>query len=276
MTKTKKSIHNLSITGKKTKKRKGAYTRLLYSVKPNIYARNFRYADNENLADDGITRITQALKPTQWLRVTSTRKEDDYKYKQGLSMKPEGLWYSKGEWLFHDIHGENGGGIDNKYLILVEINPDSVYEIRNRSDAANKLNNMYDAKYEQFIKDYVSYFNPLDYIALLKKDFKSKKGKLSTDTLFKGGRSILTYQVNWRELSKKYNGFAIYPYPPLTYYGTTPGKLVFPASWDVSSLVLWNKKPVVGKYNLGKVSQLKNGDFVENIVAQINKINGKL
>lgn len=191
-------------------------------------------------------------------------------------MKPEGLWYSKGEWLFHDIHGENGIGIDNNYLIMVEINPNSVYEIRNRSDAANTLNNMYDAKYEQFIKGYVSYLNPLDYAVLFQKGFKTKKEKLSTDTRFKGGMGILTYQVNWRELSKKYNGFAIYPYPPLTYYGTTPGKLVFPSSWDVSSLVLWNKKPIIKEYNFGKVTQLKNGDFVENIVAQINKINGKL
>lgn len=273
MAKTKKAIHNLSIKGKKTKKGKVSDTRLLSSVKPNIYARNFRFADNENIAYDGITRITQALKPSQWLRVTSTRKEDGYKYKQGISLKPEGLWYSKGEWLFHEMHGEHG--IDNNYLILVEINPESVYEIRNRSDAANKLNNMYDAKYEQFIKDYVSYFNPLDYAALLKKDFKTKKEKLSTDTLFKGGWGILSYQVNWREMAKKYNGFAIYPYPSLTYYGTTPGKLVFPASWDVSSLVLWNKKPVIKEYNLGKVSQLKKGDFIDNIVSEIHKINGE-
>lgn len=95
MTKTKKGKYNLSTKGKKTKKGKKPDARFLSFVKPNIYARNFRYADNENLADDGITRITQALKPTQWLRATSTIKEDDYKYKQGLSMKPEGLWYSK-------------------------------------------------------------------------------------------------------------------------------------------------------------------------------------
>ena len=156
----KSSKSSMMMKSKKTKKGKVSATRLLSSVKPNIYARNFRFADNENIAYDGITRITQALKPTQWLRVTSTRKEDGYKYKQGISLKPKGLWYSKGEWLFHDIHGENGVGIDDTYLVLIEINPDSVYEIRNRSDAANKLNNMYDAKYEQFIKDYVSYFNP--------------------------------------------------------------------------------------------------------------------
>ena len=203
---------------------------------------------------------------------TSTIEEDDYKYKQGLSMKPEGLWYSKGEWLFHDIHGENGGGIDDMYLVLIEINPDSVYEIRNRSDVANKLNNMYDAKYEQFIKDYVSYFNPFDYIELLKKDFKAKKGKLSTDTPFKGG-GVLSYQVNWREIAKKYNGFAIYPYPPLTYYGIKDKKLMFPASWDVSSLVLWNKKPVIKEYCFGKISQLKKGDFISNIIGKINNVN---
>lgn len=243
------------------------------TITPNIYARNFRFAYNEKLADRGITQISRALKPTQWLRITSIRHEDARNYKQGIGLKPEGLWYSKGEWLFHDIHGDNGKSIDDTYLVLIEINPDSVYEIRNRRDAANKLNNTYDAKYEQFIKDYVSYFNPLDYFKLLKKDFKTKKGKLSTDTLFKGG-SVLSYQVNWRELSKKYNGFAIYPYPPLSYYGIKDKKLMFPAMWDVSSLVLWNKKAVISEYCLGKISQLKNnGALITNIVNKINNFN---
>ena len=49
---------------------------------------------------------------------------------------------------------------------------------------------------------------------------------------------------------------------------------MFPAMWDVSSLVLWNKQSVIGEYYLGKISQLKNkGDLITNIVNKINKLN---
>ena len=50
------------------------------------------------------------------------------------------------------------GNIGSDYLMLVEINPEKVYEIRNHSDAENKLNNMYDKTYNQFLKDYVTYY----------------------------------------------------------------------------------------------------------------------
>lgn len=48
---------------------------------------------------------------------------------------------------------------------------------------------------------------------------------------------------------------------------------MFPAWWDVSSLVLWDKKPIIKEYNLGKISRLIHGDFVGNIVNKIKKIN---
>ena len=79
-------------------------------VKINMIAKNFDYGTEDTEHEKILlTRISDALKPNQWIHISKNPKLtiDNFKNfspnKQVKYFKPEGLWMSKGEWLFHDF-----------------------------------------------------------------------------------------------------------------------------------------------------------------------------
>ena len=167
---------------------------------------------------------------------------------------PFALWFSKGEWLFHEI-----GCYKNSRITLVEINYDNIYRITNKIPNNLILDTYYKKNLSLFIKN---------------------NKVISDEMLFSKKKIIL---INWKNIIKNYSGFAIYPFPLFIDIKNN----TWLHTMDVSSLALWNTNSIINSYDLGKVSKYINIDkfnkndkiiithtrFIKNLVNQINQIN---
>jgi len=248
--------------------------------KCNVYTREFKYYNN-NL--DLLTQISSTLKPNQWIilmdkpfKLSSIKKTKLNKNnKEYDPQKPYGSWFSKGDGLFHDFNILK----PNQYITIVEVDYEQLYCIKNKDPEYNGLNSHYKSKMTSFLKKYRR-----------KTKHKSTKHK---DFPQYDDFTFESYVIKWHELYNKYNGFCLFPYQEPIYneINRKQKKFVskFPNGWDVTSLVLWNKKSIVKHYNLGTIKDIIKSKskskkeitkkqkqlFINNLIKQIKTINNK-
>jgi len=280
-----------------------------------------------------LSKLAEALGENQWLKYS----KDKYKplqhidkNKHYISDKPIGSYYSKGGWLFHE---DNCCNLDWE-IIFIEVDYKTISRITGKTLFTLPITNkVYKNNVEEFMTKYgvdygkdkcMSLDDCWDYdteqecnkpnTSCQWKTDKSTKGrciqtnscyKIKTeqkcntnktyDCLFLKGYKL----INWGKLYKKYDGFAIYPYPDIkmitdkknrTNYYTFMG-------YDVETLVLWDHSPVIKYHNLGtirdiielsghKLTNIKNNnvytmgydnykEFIETLIKKINNINKK-
>lgn len=209
--------------------------------------------------------------------------------------KPMGSYYSKGSWLFHS---DNCCELDREIIFIeVDYNTiyrikgktpftspmkNTVYQ--------NKVSNFMNKYGENFDKDkctpLVGCFEydteetcnkpdtsciwdqtiPNNYI-------KNKKGKCidskscsqittekkcNTNKQYECGFLFSYKIINWGELYKNYNGFAIYPFPKYEMLTSKKNRKDFFSlyGYDVETLVLWDHTPVIKYHNLGTIREI--------------------
>ena len=236
----------------------------------NIYTNHFFYISSNNVKPQ-LAELTNLLKDNQWLKVAYSNPDEfnltrhNTKCANSKSFredKPYGTWYSKGEWLFHDMNESlfdrdvtdwNGNKLV-RYISLVEVDYSKIFRITNSTPSNEHL----DAGYWKSLKEFETKY--------------CKNTKLEKNT-------TKWFIPDWKEICKKYHGFAIYPLPPHDYmvkYSEAKQKtswMHFLISWDVSSLVIWNMNDVILKsHNLGSVEEIGN---IKNLIAKIRTINKK-
>ena len=123
--------------------------------KLNIYAKNFRFIDDDKDRKH-LSKLTNFLADNEWLKVSKEKYHDftiDKKiFKNNMSMKPGYVsWFSKGSWLFHDI----GHNID-KEIIYITVDYKNIYKIANKSPYSElSSNDDYKSKLSTFNKKYI-------------------------------------------------------------------------------------------------------------------------
>jgi len=246
------------------------------------------------------------------------------------SYKPFGSYYSKGGWLFH----YDNCCILDREIIFIEVDYDTIYRITGSSPFKSPIkNSLYENNLLNFMKKYGVNFGKdkcepgcFDY------DTKDECNKPNTSCKWDTNKYnqntnnkgmcidtpscskfktkakcntnkdydctfIETYKkINWKDLYKKYNGFALYPYPEYKMIEQLKKDGFVFTMYDVETLCLWDHTPVVKHYNLGtirdilKETGLNNKDiedihknknlefyttFITQLIAKIKKINAK-
>ena len=255
-------------------------------------------------------------------------------YKHFIDDKPIGSYYSKGGWLFHR---DNCCELDQE-IIFIEVDYKSIYRITGLQPYKLPITNkIYKNRLSTFIDNYgLNGVQDQCYASCFYYDTKDECNKPNTSCQWKSnksdnsdkstkGRCIQTNScykiktekkcntnktydckflkgyklINWGKLYKKYDGFAIYPYPDIKMItGKKNRKNYFTfIMYDVETLVLWDHTPVIKYHNLGtirdiikssghKLTNIKNNnvytmgydnykEFIETLIKKINDINKK-
>ena len=106
----------------------------------------------------------------------------------------------------------------------------------------------------------------------------TKKNKDNKRCLYNHSYKI----INWADLYKNYNGFAIYPYPEYEMMTSNKNRINFFTflGYDVETLVLWDHTPVIKHHNLGTIRDILKESglsdktlsyFYENFIPQLIK-----
>ena len=225
----------------------------------NIYANNFKYYSNEYNIEKYkklLTKLTNSLLDNQWLRISYYSLNEELKNPPSnyikyikTCFKPLGLWFSKGDWLFHSISEKN----INTRITLVEINYNDIYKVTNKIPNNYIIDKYFLKKLNFFKKKYsiLKLLNNKHYFELIK----------------------------WKKVIKKYKGFAVYPFIKDAEFDN------FLFTFDNSSLVLWNYESIINYYDLGKISDYINLEtfnkyntiiqykFINKLINKINNIN---
>ena len=322
---TKTNIENktkrVSKSVSRTKKRK-----VIKPYKINVYAKNMIYMNNiymnkiymnknnTNNSNDKSTydenkdkhkillsQLTEALGENQWLKYS----KDKYKpiqhidknkintkhYSNYINDKPNGSYYSKGSWLFHQ---DNCCELDHE-IIFIEVDYKTIKCITGKDPYKSPIkNSIYKNTFLNFMDKYgvdnimkdsclPSCFDydtkdecnkpntSCRWKAYKDKDNKSTKGKCIETTscrqfttpkkcnnnkdyncIFVEGYKL----VHWGKLYKNYNGFAIYPYPENEMLNKLKKNSFIYKLYDVETLVLWDHAPVIKHHNLGTIREI--------------------
>ena len=300
--------------------------------KINIYAKNMRFMNDTDEVKNKIllSELTNALKENQWLKYSNEKykavkhidKNKINNNDDNTNLKPVGSYYSKGGWLFHDDMCCN---LDYE-IIFIEIDYKTVYRITGKEQYASPgSNSIYKNVLSKFVKKYgrmsgknscepfcidydtekecnnvktgcgwVSKDNrPPSCYTINKCEKNSKDRKTCKNNKNYDCHFFHKYKsINWSPLYKKYNGFAIYPYPELNMMRSIKNQvdLFFLLSYDVETLVLWDHAPVIKYRNLGTIRDIikssgykikKNQThykdfqsiFIKNLIQKINAEN---
>ena len=230
--------------------------------KYNIYASHFQHYSGDNNKSINkqkklLNKLSNSLLDNQWIRISNIDTNinininlnidkilTDKKYY--ISLKPYGIWLSKGEWLFHIICC-----YPDSYISLVEVDYSKIYRISNKIPNNYKIDKYYINKLEKFHKSYMT-TNGIDI---------DKR---------------LIQVINWKHIYQNYNGFAIYPLQ----IKTNKYILEYLLTYDVSSLVIWNSDSIIKQYTLCKISDYINIKSDTNIIIDntilINKLIKKI
>jgi hypothetical protein len=333
-----------------------------HNVKPykiNVYAKNMRYMESNDTSKSTydinkdkykllLSKLTEALGENQWLKYS----ENKYKPIQHIDktkinttkndyqgFKPQGSYYSKGGWLFHQ---DNCCQLD-KEIIFIEVDYKTIYRITGKEPFKSPIkNSIYKNTLTDFMNKYGVNFrkdkcepfigcfeydtedecnNPKTSCIWNseKKTIFNKKGKCvvskssdscsqlktekeckSTKNNKNSKRCLYNYSykiINWAELYKNYNGFAIYPYPEYEMMTSRKNRSNFFSfiMYDVETLVLWDHTPVIKHHNFGTIrdilkdsgltdKDIKDNDdnliyfyehFIPHLIKKINVINNK-
>lgn len=161
------------------------------------------YMDNPVSSRIYIDIIAKKLKPNEWIWISENQLETDYlssvKQRDGPSLKPRGLFLSKGEWLFSEA-----SSMFDKWITKVTVNYDNILVVTNK-EQSKQLVDKYGVKKDGFIET----------------------------------------TIDWAKVANNYQGVAVVPnlYDPDEY---GPGyEYGWNAGWDVSTLALWSKEPII-------------------------------
>jgi len=266
------------IIKKKITKKKKISNKIPKTRKPiNVYAQNMKYMNEKYKYL--LSELTNTLKINQWLKVSNEKYNPinhinnfDIKHKtkyQGF--KPVGSYYSKGGWLFHE---DVCCKLDNE-IILIEVDYNTIYSItgdnpfnspiedKKYKDALDSFTNKYG---KPFGKDKCKEDKTLVNKTKVKCNMIKKQSECKNNCYWESKYKIF----DWGSLYKKYDGFAIYPYPEKELIKSSENNFAF-NTYDVETLVLWNHKPVIKYYNLGKISDIiHDSDIKINIHKKYN------
>jgi hypothetical protein len=357
-------VKTLKYTNKKNNKHK-SQKKTKHNTKPykiNVYAKNMRYMEtNDPGTSNGtskstydinkdkykilLSKLTEALGENQWLKysddkykpiqhIDKTKINTTKQYYKGF--KPQGSYYSKGGWLFHQ---DNCCKLD-KEIIFIEVDYKTIYRITGKEPFKSPIkNSIYKNTLSEFMNKYgvnygkdkcVPFDDCFDYDTkdecnnsktsciwdskktkgnecVINKYRKDSCSKLKTEKKCKNTKNnkntkrclfIHSYKIiNWSDLYKNYNGFAIYPYPEYKMMTSMKNRsdLFSFIMYDVETLVLWDHTPVIKHHNFGTIrdilkdsgitdKDIKNNDdnlsyfyehFIQQLIKKINLINNK-
>lgn len=262
--------------------------------KLNIYAKNLRWY-RESFTEFGpiLHRLTENLPRDIWIKVSKEPVSSHYlehihdKFTQYINnkrklgkplynyIKPRGSWYSRGEWLFHDVCCH----LDN-HISLMRVNPDArIFSVTNKKyDGNNKptfstkplVGSNYMKNWKRLKTEYmVSSDDPrcqtdIDIDAkniastartkITRKCTKiTDKTKCDDDKDCAWMKELDTYK--WITMVEDgYHGFMLDPYPSskqLDRIDSTSLEL-----FDVSSLVIWHPNAMAEYSNLGTIKDI--------------------
>jgi len=284
-----------------------------------------------------LSKLADALGENQWLKYSKDKykpiqhidknKINSKNYSYFINDKPIGSYYSKGGWLFHK---DNCCELDQE-IIFIEVDYKTIYRITGKEPYTSPLTNkIYKNRLSTFIDNYgVNGIKDQCLPSCFEYDTKDECNKPNTSCQWKTDKStegaciqtnscykIKTEQkcntnktydcqflkgyklINWGKLYKKYDGFAIYPYPDIkmiTGKKTRKNYFTF-IMYDVETLVLWDHTPVIKYHNLGTIREIieESGvkikhnnnnnnthienyykEFIETLIKKINNINKK-
>jgi hypothetical protein len=223
----------------------------------NIYATNFsEYSKlgSQYLLEKQkklLTKLSNSLLDNQWIRTTTNFEEDlNYKYntQNKITWKPNGIYFSKGEWIFHILCCN-----PNDNIILVKINYDNIHTITNKKPNNYKIDKYYLKKLYLFRKKY----------SVNKKNYEL---------------------INYKDILKQYSGFAIYPFihnPQNTFLAVYDCSTLI--LWNNDAIINYYNlgivsdyinidKKIMNKYNISDIPIIYT-TFINELIKKINKIN---
>jgi hypothetical protein len=268
--------------------------------KINVYGQQTYYMRNEsNYNKKLISQLTNTLKENQWIKVSSQKYKQIKPHKitnPNSDFKPQGTYYSKGGWLFHDMCCN----LDDE-IIMIEVDYSNIYRITGKTPyTQTNSNSVYKKNMNDFINKYgenVKYWcSNKKYLSFNSKT-NNKNSKNSKNTTKKNmlwdmschsyrdkNKCISNKKCKWDKAFrtfkypyKTHSGLAIYPLPSYKWLQDNfDDKLIF-NSYDVETLVLWNHEPVIKYYNLGTIREIvgnldKNNlenDFTKYLVPKL-------
>ena len=260
-----------------------------FNDKLNIYAKNMLYIEQEN--KKYLSKLTDFINDNEWLKISKTPFNTEYfevfnkiknikekNYNKHLGLKPGGVWFSKGGWLFHEDMCCN---IDN-YIIIAQIDYSNIYRITGSNRFNNPMNNKkYISSIRKFDKIYNGKIMMRECIPKYTKSTKTTKSSKYKNTHHKiNCKTIKTSKkcnkfsqlcqwfegfnfYNWAKLYKEYDGFALYPYMSKEFMLNIQKHLTF-TSWDVESLVLWSAKPIIKYKTLGTIKEIIDDERIDS------------
>ena len=301
--KTKKK----DVSRTKHKSQKLQNTKKPYKI--NVYAKNMRYMytnetnpthNNGTPIDSNkdkykvlLSKLAEVLGENQWLKYSKDKykplqhsdknKINSKNYNHYIGHKPIGSYYSKGGWLFHEDMCCN---LDWE-IIFIEVDYKTIYRITGKTLFNSPITNkVYKNNVEEFITNYGVDFGkdkcmPLNECWKKGECIKNKNkidscSKIKSETKCKNNKTSKCYfsykykLIHWGKLYKKYDGFAIYPYPDIkmiTNKKTRQNYNIF-MGYDVETLVLWDHTPVIKYHNLGTIR-----DIIEDTGVKLKKHN---
>lgn len=268
----------------------------------NVYAKNMRFMSDNISLKKLLSNLSSSLNENQWLKVSKEKykpmnyvKENENKNKNAYEygFKPNGSFYSKGGWLFHE---STCCKLDDE-IILVEIDYSRIYRITGKEPYTSPIKDkVYKKNIKTFMDKYGKLFgkdkcsgdnepslcnysnnevqcknngkpycywesNKCNTNTKLLKQINSKCKKLTKKAICmkKDNHCFWEEQFkifNWGPLYNEYDGFAIYPYPEMELLKKYKKDAFAFYMYDVESLILWNHKPVIKHYNLGTIAEI--------------------
>jgi hypothetical protein len=271
--------------------------------KINVYGQHTYYMRNNSDSNKLlISQLTNVLKENQWIKVSNEKykKMTPHKITNQGDFKPQGAYYSKGGWLFHDVCCN----LDNQ-IILIEVDYSNIYKITGKTPyTQTNSNSVYKKNMNEFINKYgetVKYWcsnknTNINNTNSKTNNIKNKKKNINCYSYRDKNKCISNKKCKWDKAFrtfkypyKTHSGLAIYPLPSYKWLHTNfNDKLVF-NTYDVETLVLWNHEPVIKHHNLGSIRDIignihnlnKNNEndfttyLIPKLIEMINKINKK-
>lgn len=258
------------------------------SNKLNIYVRNLKHTDVPQYLDI-LSRLTSQLPRDIWIKVGNKVMHPKYiskvlkhsMQKQNTHyMKPEGIWFSRGEWLFHT----NCCNLDN-HIMLITVNPQAkLYKITDLPQHSKSNNppptigQNYMKSITKFKKQYQAlsgkHFCATDIDIVMSNKINGNNVKKTiaacrrknieqcnkdTQCIWIPGMDTYTWS---KLLEQGYTGFMLDPYPSPVQLDKI-NSLAF-ETFDVSSLVIWDKSAISDYINMGSIRSILKTAGISN------------
>lgn len=217
----------------------------------HLISKAYEHDSLVNEDEEMVHKIATTLKPNQWLRVDKT----PYDYSKSIDIiqtknsKPNGIWASKGEWLFKP----------DSNLTLLEIDYSRILVLTTKKDLLDFENN-----YCNKIK--ISNKSSISSISTRTKQTTKISQKTKSKTKLNKSSLICNFSINWKKVAKHYNGIAFVPNPDWYFPRKKDDDIrnhLWLRTYDVSSLIIWrndntnDNNSIINYKNLGKIADLE-------------------